>query len=68
MNCGENNRNKNKFESHTQRRYPRRPSETHRRRYNKFESLRTEVECYKCKNFGHMAKVCTMTVPPREPQ
>jgi hypothetical protein len=26
------------------------------------------VECYKCNNFGHMAKYCRMTVPPREPQ
>jgi hypothetical protein len=26
------------------------------------------VECYKCNNFGHMAKDCKMTVPPREPQ
>jgi hypothetical protein len=51
-----NNNNINKFESHTQKGYPRRPSETHRRSYNIFESLSTEVECYKCKNFGHMAK------------
>jgi hypothetical protein len=35
---------------------------------NMFESLSTEVECYKCNNFGHMAKYCRMTVPPREPQ
>ena len=27
--------------------YPRRPSETHRRSYNRFESLSTKVECYK---------------------
>jgi hypothetical protein len=26
------------------------------------------VECYKCNNFGHMAKDCRMTIPPREPQ
>jgi hypothetical protein len=26
------------------------------------------VECYKCNNFGHMAKDCRTTVPPREPQ
>jgi hypothetical protein len=26
------------------------------------------MECYKCNNFGHMAKYCRMTVPPKEPQ
>jgi hypothetical protein len=48
--------NINNFESHTQKGYPRRPSETQRRIYNKFESLRTKVECYKCKNLEHMEK------------
>jgi hypothetical protein len=43
-------------------------SETQRRSYNKFESLSTEVECYKCNNFGHVAKDCRMTVLPKEPQ
>ena len=33
-----------------------------------FESLSTEVECYKCKNFVHVAKNCRMTIPPKEPQ
>ena len=68
MNCIANNRNINNFESHTQKGYPRRPSETQRISYNIFESLRTKMECYKCNNFGHMAKDCRMTVPPREPQ
>jgi hypothetical protein len=68
VNCRANNRNNNNFESHTQRDYSRRPSETQRRSYNRFESLSTEVECYKCNNFGHMAKDCRMTVPPKEPQ
>jgi hypothetical protein len=65
---GANNRNTNNFGSHTQRAYPRRPSETQRRSYNRFESLSTEVECYKYNNFGHMAKDCRMKVPPRELQ
>jgi hypothetical protein len=68
VNCRANRRNINNFESHTQNGYPRRPIETQRRSYNRFESLSTEVECYKCNNFGHMAKNCRMTVPPREPQ
>jgi hypothetical protein len=50
VNCRANNRNHNKFESNTQRGYSRIPSETQRRSYNKFESLSTEVECYKCNN------------------
>jgi hypothetical protein len=44
INCGVNRRKKNNFESHTQNGYTRRPSETQRRNYNKFESLRTKVE------------------------
>jgi hypothetical protein len=52
VNCIAKNKNKNYFESHTQRGYPRRPSETHRISYNKFEYLRSEVEFYKCNNFG----------------
>jgi hypothetical protein len=63
-----NNRNINNFEIHTKKGYPRNPSETPRRSYNRFESLSTEVECYKCNNFGHMAKDCRMTIPRREPQ
>jgi hypothetical protein len=66
--CRVNNRNKNNFEIHTQRGYPGRATETQRRSYNRFEYLSTEVECYKCNNFGHMAKDCRMKVPPREPQ
>jgi hypothetical protein len=68
MNCRTNSKNINNFEIHTQKGYLRRPSETHRRSYKRFESLSTEVECYKCNNFGHMAKYCRMTVPHREPQ
>jgi hypothetical protein len=56
MNYRANNRNINKFDSHTQKGYPRRPSKTQRRSYNMFESLTTEVECCKCNKFGHMAK------------
>jgi hypothetical protein len=68
VNCRDNNRKNNNFESPTHRGYSIRPSETQIRSYNRFESLRTEVECYKCKNFGHMAKDCRMTILPKEPQ
>jgi hypothetical protein len=36
--------------------------------YNRFESFSTEMKCYKCNTFGHMAKDCRITVPPRESQ
>jgi hypothetical protein len=68
VNWRDNDRNNNNFQSHTQRSYSRRPSETQRKSYNRFESLSTEVECYKCNNFGHVAKNCRMTAPPKEPQ
>jgi hypothetical protein len=64
VNFRANNKKKNNFESHTQRGYPRRPSKTRRISYNGFESLSIEEECYKCNNFGHMAKDFRMTVPP----
>jgi hypothetical protein len=67
VNCRANNKNYNNFESHTQRGYSRRPSET-QRSHNMFEYLSTEVKCYKCKNYGHVAKNCRMKVPPKEPQ
>jgi hypothetical protein len=68
VNCRANNWNSNNFESYTQRDYSSRPSDMQRRSYNMFESLSTKVECYKCNNFGHMAKDCRMTDPPKEPQ
>jgi hypothetical protein len=57
VNCRANNRNTNNFESHTQRGYPRRPSETKRRSYNRFESLSTEVECTNVTIFDTWPKI-----------
>ena len=68
VNYRANNRNNNYFESHTQRGYSRIPSETQRQSYKSLEYLSTEVECYKCNNFGHMTKNCRMLVPLKEPQ
>jgi hypothetical protein len=68
MNCRDKKSNNNNFESHTQRGYSKRPSETQRRSYNTFESLSTEVECYKCNNYGHWTKEYIITVPPKESQ
>ena len=30
---------------------------------NRFGPLRSEIECYKCNNFGHIAKDCRMKIP-----
>jgi hypothetical protein len=68
VNCRANNRNRDNHESYAQNNYLRRLSETQDISYNRFESLSTEIKCYKCKNFGDMAKYCRMTVPPRESQ
>jgi uncharacterized protein YjhX (UPF0386 family) len=68
VNCRANRRNKNNFEIHAQYGCPRRPSETQKGSYKRFESLIIEVECYKCNKFGHMAKHCRMIVPPKESQ
>jgi hypothetical protein len=56
------------YEGYTRNGYSRRSHEAHNISYNIFESLSTEVECYKCNNFGHMAKYCRLTIPPRESQ
>jgi hypothetical protein len=46
----------------------RKPHEVYNRNYNSFGSLNNEVKCYKCNNFGHMAKDCRLIVPPKEPK
>ena len=33
---------------------------------NRFEHLRNNIECYKCRNFGHIAKDCRLENPPEE--
>jgi hypothetical protein len=65
VNCRENNWNRDNSESYAGNDYSRRPSETHNISYNMFESLSTEMECYKCKKSGHRAIDCRMIVPPR---
>ena len=42
--------------------------EPHRaqRNINRFEHLRNNIECYKCQNFGHIAKDCRLENPPKE--
>jgi hypothetical protein len=66
VNCRENAKNRRNYEGYSNNSYPRRPYETQNKNYNSFGSLSNEVECYKCNNFGHMAKDCRLIVPPRE--
>jgi hypothetical protein len=65
VNSRANAKNISNCEGYTRNVYPRRPHEEQRRSYNIFESLSDEVECYKCKNSGHMAKDYILIVPPR---
>ena len=48
--------------------YFRKPREAFNRNYNSFGVLNFEVECYKCNNFGHIARNCrsNMIAPSRE--
>jgi hypothetical protein len=48
--------------------YPRKYYEAYNKNQNSFGSLRNKVECYKCNNFGHIAKNCKLTILPREPK
>jgi hypothetical protein len=68
VNCRANTKNISNYEGYTRNSYPRRSHEAQNRSYNRFGSLSDEVECYKCNNFGHMAKYCRLTIPPREPK
>jgi hypothetical protein len=61
VNCRANTKNRRNYEGYTRNGYPRRSHEAQKiKSYNRFESLSNEVECYKCNNFGHMAKDCRL--------
>jgi hypothetical protein len=68
VNCRDDTNNTSNYEGYTRNGYPRRTHEAQRRSYNRFESLSVEVECYKCNNFGHMAKYFRLIVLPGESQ
>ena len=36
------------------------------RNINRFENLRNNMECYKCQNFGHIARDCRLENPLEE--
>jgi hypothetical protein len=44
------------YEGHPRINHLINPHEAYNINYNSFSSLNDEVECYKCNNFGHMAK------------
>jgi hypothetical protein len=61
-------RTRRNYEGYSRNNYLRKPHEAYNKNYNSFGSLNNEVECYKCNNFGHMAKDCRLIVPPKEPK
>jgi hypothetical protein len=68
INCKDYSKNKSNYEGDPRINHLRKPHEAYNIKYNSFGSLNDEVECYKCNNFGHVAKDCRLTVPPKEPK
>jgi hypothetical protein len=68
INCRAYARNRSNYGGYPKNNYLRKPHESYNKNYNSFGSLNNEVECYKCNNFGHIAKDCRLIVPPREPK
>jgi hypothetical protein len=69
INCRAYAKNRSNYEGYSRmNNYLRKPHEAYNINYNSFGSLNNEVECYKCNNFGHMAKDCRLIVPPKEPK
>jgi hypothetical protein len=48
--------------------YLRKSHEAQNKTHNNLFSLSNKIECYKCNNFGLMAKDCRLIVLPREPK
>jgi hypothetical protein len=66
VNCRAYAKNRSNYVGYLNNSYPRRHYESHNINNFFFGSLNNEVECYKCNNFGHIAKNCRLTIPPRE--
>jgi hypothetical protein len=54
--CKSYPKNRDKYEFQSRINHLRNPHEVFNINYNSFGSLNDEVECYKCNNFGHVAK------------
>jgi hypothetical protein len=57
-----NIRSKSSYENpknHYEDNYPRKRREAFERNFNSFGALGYEFECYKCNNFGHIARNCS---------
>jgi hypothetical protein len=54
------------YEGYSNNIYPINSHEAKNRNHNSFGSLSNEVECYKCNNFGNMAKYHRLDILPRE--
>jgi hypothetical protein len=68
INCKDYAKNKDNNEGHFRINHLIKPHQAYNRNHNSFGSLRNEVECYKCNNFGHMDKDCRLPAPPKKPK
>ena len=61
---------RNRYESpkyHEERNYSRRSQISPNKNYNRFEALDYDIECYRCHNFGHIARNCRSKITsPRD--
>jgi hypothetical protein len=61
-------KNRRNYEGYSRNNYHKKLHEAYNINYNKFGSLNNELECYKCNNFGHMARDFILIIPPKEPK
>jgi hypothetical protein len=58
VNCRAYAKNRSNYAGYLNNSYPRKSYEAYNRNQNSFGSLSNEVECYKCHNYGHIARDC----------
>ena len=63
INCRAYARNISNYGGYPKNNYLINPHEDYNRNDNIFGSFNIEVECYKCNNFGHIAKNCRLAIP-----
>jgi hypothetical protein len=58
VNCRSYFKNKSNYAGYLNNSYPKKYYEAYNRNENSFGSLRNEVECYKCHNYGYISRNC----------